>query len=84
MRTQRVLHTYVPGLNQTVRIIVKASGLSADKNPNAEFGLFEYMDSFNNEGTYLHEYLTEFTPVWREAGSSARSSRLVSRVTPQR
>jgi hypothetical protein len=73
--SQRVLYVYVPGLNQTVRLVVKASGLSGDKNPNSELGLFEYVDSFDMPAReYLHEYLTEFTGVYREDKTNPRKS----------
>jgi hypothetical protein len=78
--SQRVLYVFVPGLKQTVRVIVKASALSGDKNPGflsegGPFGLFEYVDSFfMANGEYMHEFLTEFTSIYREDKTNPRKS----------
>jgi hypothetical protein len=48
---KRVLYTYIPGLKQTVRIVVNASALSGDKNSGGELGLFEYVDKLNAEAS---------------------------------
>lgn len=66
LATQRVLYVYLPSLKEIVRIAVKASSLSGDKNPNKEQGLFEYLDKFNSDKEYVHEYLTKFGSVERK------------------
>jgi hypothetical protein len=66
LSSQRVLYIYIPGKNEIMRLIVKASALSGDKNPNKEMGLFEYVDSFNQENDFMHEYVTVFSGVKRE------------------
>jgi hypothetical protein len=38
----------------------KPSALSGDKSANGELGLFEYVDGFNKEKKFLHEWMTEF------------------------
>lgn len=64
--SQRVLYVYVPAIKEIVRVIVKASALSGDKNPAGELGLFEYVDQFNAQDDFLHEYLTIFGSVHRK------------------
>jgi hypothetical protein len=81
--SQRVLYVFVPGLKQTVRLIVKASALTAENNPDRDkegkaiekaLGLFEYIDGFNDSGTFLHEFVTEFKGVYREDPKNPRKS----------
>jgi hypothetical protein len=62
--TQRVIYALVS--KQIVRIHVKASALSGDKNPEKQMGLFEYVDSHNDTGTFLHEFITQFASVHRQ------------------
>jgi hypothetical protein len=64
--SQRVLYFYLPGRKEVVRVIVKPSALSGDKNPGGEMGLFEYVDLFNDEGLYLHEWTTKLGSVFRK------------------
>ena len=70
LSTQRVVYLYMPSEKQVVRLIVKASALSGDKNPNKEMGLFEYIDDLNS---------TEFarTPIHHDSyrRSPSRSER---------
>jgi hypothetical protein len=63
--SQRVLYTYIPAIKEVVRIIVKPSALSGDKNLEGQLGLFEYVDGFNQDKKYLHEWMTEFSTVKR-------------------
>ena len=73
--TQCVLYVYVPGAKELVRVIVEASALSGDKNPNGEMGLFECYDSFKlADGELLLDYLTEFGSVYREDTQNKRKS----------
>lgn len=76
--SQRILYVYVPLLKEVVRVIVKASALSGDKNPQTtdgrEMGLFEYVDAHNGAGTYLHECLTNFGSIFREDAKNKRKS----------
>jgi hypothetical protein len=70
--TQRVLYVYLPKKDEIVRIMVKPSALTADNNPNKEMGLFEYVDSFRNDSSYLHEHLTNFSGVERKDPKNPR------------
>ena len=87
--SQRVLYVYMPGIKEMVRVIVNASALSGEKNPNSKLGLFDYVDKLNEEGSYIHEQLTEFSSVERTDPNprksyhamTSRFSRLPSRTT---
>jgi hypothetical protein len=74
LSTQRVVYLYVPAKQQIVRLIVKASGLSGDKNPKEEKGLFEHIDEFNETNTLAHEFVTTCKGVFRE-GQNTDGSR---------
>lgn len=64
LSTQRVIYFYLPSKDQTVRLIVKASGLGSEKNPGGEMGLFEYTQSLG-EDTLVNEVTTVCTSVFR-------------------
>lgn len=74
LSTQRVLYVYIPKEKEVVRIIVKASALSSDNNPEIDgkraLGLFEYIDEYNSSETYVHDYVTHFSSVFREGKNS--------------
>ncbi len=72
--TQRVLYVYSPKHKEIVRVIVKASALTGDKNPGGELGLFEYVDEHNDAKTLLHEYITHFGGAYREDAKNKRKS----------
>ncbi len=64
LSTQRIIYFYVPKKQQVVRLVVKASALTGDKNPNGEMGLFEYQSDL---GDILPcEVMTACTGVFRE------------------
>ena len=65
LSTQRIVYMYVPSWKQIVRLIVKASALSGDKNPNGEKGLFEYIDEYMQTETYPCDYITSCVGVFR-------------------
>ncbi len=64
LSTQRIIYFYIPEKQQVVRLIVKASALTGDKNPNGEMGLFEYQAELND--TLPCEVLTSCIGVFRE------------------
>lgn len=64
LSTQRVIYFYLPKKQQIVRLIVKASALTGDKNPNKEMGLFEYQSDLGD--TLLCEVMTSLTGIYRE------------------
>ena len=66
LATQRILYMYFPAKQQIVRFVVKASGLTKDKNPNGELGLFEYIDEFAQTETLPCEFITTCKGVFRE------------------
>ena len=70
--SQRVLYVYSPKRDEIMRVIVKPSALTGDKNPNKEMGLFEYVDMFRNGNTYLHEFMTKFSGVERKDPKNPR------------
>lgn len=75
--TQCVLYTYFPNSKELRRVIVKASALTGDKNPDPEeqLGLFEYLDTFDWQGNeHPFQYLTEFASVYREDPVNKRKS----------
>ncbi len=74
LSSQRILYVYVPFLKEIVRVVVKPSALSGEKNPGKELGLFEYIDEYNASETYVHEYLTMFGSVLREDAKNKRKS----------
>jgi len=66
LSTQRVVYLYLPAKQQIVRLIVKASALTGTNNPGKELGLFEYVDTFNNDtNSLLNEYITVCKGVHR-------------------
>ena len=71
---QRVLYVYLPTEHEVVRLFVKATGLSSDKNPNKEKGLFEYVDEFNKTNTMMDEFITTFSGVHREHPQNPRKN----------
>ncbi len=72
LSTQRIIYFYMPKKQQVVRLIVKASALTGDKNPNQEMGLFEYQ-SFLGDALPC-EVLTTCTGVFREGKNKDGSS----------
>ena len=66
LATQRVLYFYMPKKKQIVRLIVKASALSSEKNPKGEVGLFDYIDEFNETDTLVSDFITTAGSVYRE------------------
>ncbi len=64
LSTQRIIFFYLPKKQQVVRLIVKASALTGDKNPNKEMGLFEYQSDLGD--TLPCEIMTACTGVFRE------------------
>jgi len=66
LSTQRVIYFYVPSMEKIVRLIVKSSALSGDKNPKGEFGLFEHMDNFSNDDILPLEAITKCVGVHRK------------------
>lgn len=66
LSTQRIVYFYIPSEKQVVRLIVKASALSGDKNPNGEMGLFEYIDEYTHTDSLPCEFITVCTGVFRE------------------
>jgi hypothetical protein len=81
--SQRVLYVYLPKRDEIVRMIVKPSALSGDKNPDKDaegksipraLGLFEYVDQLNADGAFLHENMTTFGSVYREDAKNKRKS----------
>lgn len=66
LSTQRIVYMYLPSEKQIVRLIVKASALSGDKNPNGELGLFEYIDEYISTEILPCENITVCTGVFRE------------------
>ena len=65
--TVRIVYFYMPKEKQIVRLVVKASALSGDKNPDSEtqLGLFEYLDEYANTETLPCEFITTCTGVHR-------------------
>lgn len=74
LSTQRVVYFYVPSEKQIVRLIVKASALSGDKNPNKELGLFQYIDEYIQSETLPCENITSCLGVYREGKNQDGSS----------
>lgn len=72
--TQQVVYAYVPALKQVCRIIVKASGLGSEKNPNKELGLFDHKNSFTESNTFIDDFITHFSSVYREDEKNKRKS----------
>lgn len=66
LATQRIVYMYLPSEKQIVRLIVKSSALSGDKNPNGELGLFEYIDEYIETETLPCENITTCFGVFRE------------------
>lgn len=66
LSTQRIVYMYLPSEKQIVRLIVKASALSGDKNPGGELGLFEYIDEYIQTETLPCENITTCFGVFRE------------------
>ena len=67
LTTQRIVYFYLPKEQQVVRLVVKASALSGgEKNPNGEFGLFEYLNDFADREELPCEYITACKGVFRE------------------
>jgi hypothetical protein len=72
--SQRVLYVYDPKRKEIIRIIVKASALSGEKNPEGVLGLFEYIDEHNAATTMVHEFITHFASTYREDEKNKRKS----------
>jgi len=66
LSTQRVIYFHVPSMEKIVRLVVKSSALSGDKNPKGEFGLFEHIDNFSNDGLLPLEAITKCVGVHRK------------------
>lgn len=64
--TQRVIYFYVPSHKQIVRLYVKSSGMTGDKNEGGELGLFEHIDSFIETETLPCQFITTCFGVFRE------------------
>ncbi len=65
--TQRVVYFYLPERDEVVRLNIKASGLTGDKNPDPvnQMGLFEYMDYLTGNELIANEVITICTGVHR-------------------
>jgi hypothetical protein len=73
--TQCVLYVYLPGRKEIVRVIVKASALSGERNPEGVLGLFDYLDGFDfNAGELPCDYTTIFGSTFREDEKNKRKS----------
>jgi hypothetical protein len=72
--TQCVLYVYLPSRKETVRVIIKASALSSELNPEGVMGLFDYFNSFNMEEELPCEYTTIFGSTFREDGKNRRKT----------
>src|SRR3990167_1118946 len=74
LSTNRIIYFYVPAKKEIVRLVVKASGLSGDKNPNKELGLFEYIDEFAQTESLPCDFITICKGIFRE-GTNADGSK---------
>jgi hypothetical protein len=74
LKTQRVIYLYLPDRKETVRLIVKASALTGDKNPNDEKGLFEYQNELEEVLELPIDYVTEMGGCYREDTNNPRKS----------
>lgn len=74
LKTQRVLYFYVPKYEQIVRLVVKASALTGDKNPEKEMGLFDLEGLLRDEGKFLCDVVVECKGVYREDKQNKRKS----------
>ena len=65
LSTQRVVYFWLPERQEVVRLAVKASALSGEKNPNKEMGLFDYCNAMNENELYVNEHLTVLGSCFR-------------------
>ncbi len=64
--TQGVLYVYLPGRKEVVRLIVKASGMGSEGNPDGVLGLFAYLDTYDAaNGELFNDYQTVFKGTYR-------------------
>jgi hypothetical protein len=74
LSTQRVVYFYLPERKEVVRLIIKSSALTGDKNPKQEMGLFEYQDFLRKDDVMLCDTVTDCSGVWREDAKNKRKS----------
>ena len=78
LSSQRVIYAFIPKEKEVVRIIVKASALSSENNPEVDgkkpMGLFDYIDEYNSTETFVHDYITHFGSIFREDKKNKRKS----------
>lgn len=74
LQTQRVVYFYVPKYEQIVRLVVKASALTGDKNPSGEMGLFDIEAALRESGKLLCDVVVECSGVYREDKQNKRKS----------
>jgi hypothetical protein len=73
--SQRVLYVWLPERKEIVRLIVKSSALTGEKNPAAEKGLFDYCDYVHNQkNSKLRKFFTRFEGVYRKDEKNPRKS----------
>ncbi len=65
LSTQRVVYFYLASKKEIVRLIVKSSAFSKEKNPNGELGLWDYIAEFG-EDLLACEFMTICTGVARK------------------